>query len=190
MGLFDHLQKNGSKAIQSQPVIVRKQAIKVPASQHEGSVSMLRKAQRPSQASELPMRNTKLSVHQEGIEPSRSRPNKRSRSPQPRFDSSSESDHGTLLTNGFHNKRPRADNRPRVASGRRYRSDVAFSKDEAPQQRVHAVALTSGANAAKYTSAFPAVGEGAALCLQFPSVSEPERCRLMSTRCELSADIV
>ena len=179
MGLFDNIQKKGSKALSSHPVIVRKEAVKVPITYRAAPSTKVPSAHRDLLASTIhqaskskpPAARNKLK---------RNGSVKRSSSPQQRLQSSSDSeDDAILAASESQAKRRKLSNEPEYDPERQICSEAAFLKDDVADERVHAIVLTSSLQAAKYGKAFSAAATKTTISLQFPSVSEPEKFDLV-----------
>ena len=174
MGLFDNLQKKGSKALQSQPMTMRKEAIKVSIDPSQ-SPAVHTSTPPPGNKPLLSViNNSRTDFTGKHARSDRSSSKKRSSSPQPRFDSS-DSDGDQSSIDGMQRKRIKPSSGSEIDKSRKIRCETAFDDIADQDGRVHAASLTSGINGAKYAEAFPTLAPGSEMLLHFPSALHAER---------------
>lgn len=173
MGPFDFFQKKGSKALQAQPLKVRKQV--VPSTEPQ---KPLHSAYTASENRLVPLRKPGAIVTIKE-RPAKSRspyPRKRAASAQARLESDSEegaTDDDNTLARA---KRARLSTDPEPDVNRRIRSREAFVRDNEEQQsRVHAADIAAMEKPTKFKPAFPQYLDARDVLLQYPSACQMER---------------
>ena len=174
MGPFDLFQKKGSKALQAQPLKVRKQVV------------TLTEPQKPLRSTSLvPPNNTPVSLRKTGstlaakarpAKPRSPNPRKRAASGQPRLESDSEegnTDDEKILASV---KRVKLSTDPVPDLNRCIRRTDAFVGGNACQlSRVHAADIAAMDKPTKFKSAFLEHPDAKLVLLQYPSASDMER---------------
>ena len=176
MGLFDNLQKKGSKALQGQPMTIRKEAVKVSIDPSQSPSPMVHsRTPPPGNKPLLSVTNdSKTDFTGKHARSDRSSSKKRSWSPQPRFDSSDSNEDQSSI-DGTQRKRIKPSSGVEIDQSRRIGCETAFDDVEDQDGRIHAASLTSGINGAKYAEAFPTLAPSSELLLRFPSALHAER---------------
>ena len=173
MGPFDLFQKKGSKALEAQPLKVRKQVVTSTEPQKPLRSTSSAPNNRP-----IPSRKTG-SVLTTKVRPAKSRspnPRKRAASGQPRLESDSEEgntdDEKTLASV----KRVRLSTEPVPDFNRHIRSTDAFVGGiDCQLSRVHAADIAAMDKPTKFKPAFLKHPDAKLISLQYPSASDMER---------------
>lgn len=177
MGFFDHLQTKGSAPIKSQTLSIRKEVVQQKNPFHTSVVQAKPRTASPVKRS--PGKATSKSLSP-GIQPVKTPQARRKRLTPAVCGLTSSSDESESEAKSAPSKRQKTDDA--VDCTRKLRSEIAFLiEDDGRFEFVHAADIAGSLKSGEYLPAFEGVDEDLQVTLQYPSLSQRERCVALSS---------